>query len=188
MESVRSFIALELTPEIQRHLAQVQNELKKSGADVKWAKPEGIHLTLKFLGNVSLELIDEIKKVIDRVACDHKSFELKIGQLGVFPKIEHPRVIWTGIEQGKEKTLELAQDLEEHLIKLGFLREKQSFHPHLTLGRVRSERNRNQLKRFLQSITSPQETMQAKTLALFKSTLTPQGAIYQHLYEAKLSH
>ena len=187
METVRSFIALELTPEIQKELGQIQNELKKSGADVKWVNPQGIHLTLKFLGNVSLELVEEIKKIIDQLAKGHKRFEMKISQLGAFPKIEYPRVIWVGIEQGKDQAVKLARVLEEYLIRPGFLREKRYFSPHLTIGRVRSGRNRDQLKKLIQSITFSQRAMQAEKVILFKSTLTPQGAIYQPLHEAKLS-
>lgn len=184
---VRSFIALELTPEIQKELARIQNELKKSAADVKWVKPDGIHLTLKFLGNVSLNLIEEIKKIIDRMAGEHKRFELKIGGLSAFPNIEHPRVIWVGIELGFDKSAQLTKELEKYLIKLGFLPEKRPFKPHLTLGRVRSPRNRTQLKELLQSTTLLSKTIQVEKLVLFKSTLTPQGAIYEPLHEAKLS-
>lgn len=187
METVRSFIALELTPEIQEQLAQIQNELKKSGADVKWVEPSGIHFTLKFLGNVSLKLVEEIKNTIEQSAKAHRRFELKIDRLGAFPKIEYPRVIWVGIEQGKDKISKLRQDLEERLVGLGFLPEKRPLHPHLTLGRVRSPQNRAQLKKLLESTTFPQKTMRAEKIALFKSTLTPQGAIYQPLHEAKLT-
>lgn len=187
METVRAFIAVELEAKIQAQLEQIQDELKKSGADVKWVRPEGIHLTLKFLGSVSLELLEEIKKVLDRLVKTHKSFELDISQVGAFPTTGHPRVIWVGIGQGKDESIKLAQALEEGLIKLGFLREKRLFRPHLTLGRVRSGHNRNQLKSLLLSVKFLRRTMQAKKLILFKSTLTPQGAIYQPLYEANLS-
>jgi 2'-5' RNA ligase len=187
METVRSFIALELRPEIQQELGRIQAELKKADADVKWVKPEGIHLTLRFLGSVSLELIEEIKKLLDQLAKGHKPFALKISGLGAFPKVEHPRVIWVGIEQGKEQSLQLAKELEQGLIKHGFLPEKRSFKPHLTLGRVRSSRKREQLKQLLQSVAVSNQSMQAETLVLFKSTLTPQGAIYQPLHQTKLS-
>jgi len=187
MTTLRTFIALELTEEVHRQLGQIQDELKKSGADVKWVNPSGIHLTLKFLGQVSLDLIEEIKKALDQLAKEHKSFQLSISQLGAFPKVEYPRVIWVGIDQGKEKAIELAQGLEQRLINLGFLPEKRPFKPHLTLGRVRSNRNRQQLKELLQSTTFSQSPMQANTLTLFKSTLTPQGAIYEPLHEVKLS-
>ncbi len=187
METVRAFIALELTGEIQEQLAQIQSELKKAGADVKWVDPSGIHLTLKFLGNVSLKLIEEIKPLLDELAKTHQRFELRLGKLGAFPKIEYPRVIWVGIEQGSEQTIRLTQDLEQGLMaKSGFLPEKRRFSPHLTLGRVRSANNRAQLKGLLVSTTFPQKTMQAETIILFKSTLTPQGAIYQPLHSTSL--
>ena len=187
METIRSFIALELTGEIQDELAQIQDELKKSGADVKWVNPSGIHLTLKFLGNVNLESLKKIKQIINQLAKEHRRFELEISQLGAFPKIEYPRIIWVGIGQGKEDAAALAKALEQDLANLGFLPEKRVFSPHLTLGRVRSPRNRAQLKELLQSTSFSQKTMQAKKLILFKSTLTKQGAIYQSLYEAKLA-
>jgi 2'-5' RNA ligase len=187
METIRSFIALELRPEIQKELERIQGELKKAGADVKWVNPEGIHLTLKFLGNVSLDLIEEIKKIIEQLAKKHHCFELKISGISAFPKIEYPRVIWVGIEQGFDQSAQLARELEEGLVGLGFLPEKRPFKPHLTLGRVRSSRNRIQLKELLQSTTSLPKTMQVEKLILFKSTLTSQGAIYQPLHEAKLT-
>lgn len=188
METVRAFIALELTSEIQNQLKQAQDGLKKAGADVKWVEPSGIHLTLKFLGNVSLELIGEIKKHLDALVKDHRRFELSISELGAFPKKEYPRVIWVGIPRGRDQTIELAKDLQERLINLGFMKEKRDFKPHLTLGRVRSNHNRSQLTKLLESVTVLPKTMQAETLTLFKSTLTPQGAIYEALHKAKLSH
>ncbi|UCB57683.1 MAG: RNA 2',3'-cyclic phosphodiesterase [Candidatus Omnitrophota bacterium] len=187
MQTIRSFIALELTSKVQKQLGNIQEELKKSDADVKWVNPEGIHLTLKFLGNVSPQLLEEIKKALTQLAKSHKSFELKISQIGAFPTTEHPRVIWVGIEEGREETLKLAQDLEERLIKFGFLKEKRAFKAHLTLGRVRSARNRAQLKKLLQSLSFPKTAMQAETLILFKSTLSPKGATYQALHQVKLS-
>jgi 2'-5' RNA ligase len=187
MQMIRSFIALEISPEIQAQLGQIQNQLKKSDADVKWVNPQNIHLTLKFLGNVSPEMIEQIKKVITKLSQEHKHFELKITQLGAFPTIEHPRVLWVGIEQGFKPTIQLAKDLEERLIQLGFLREKRAFTPHLTLGRVRSNQNRKQLKQLLHSITFHPQTMPVQTIILFKSTLTPKGALYQPLYQTQLS-
>ncbi len=187
METVRSFIALELTPEVHQELAQAQSQLKASGADVKWVNPEGIHLTLKFLGSVSMELIAKIEKTLDGLAKDHRAFQLELKNLGAFPKLEYPRVIWVGIEGNSEQSISLAQDLEKRLIKVGFLPEKRTFKPHLTLGRVRSNRKRNQLIKLLQSVTLTPKTMQAEKLTLFKSTLTPSGAIYQPLYSTSLS-
>ena len=142
---------------------------------------------LKFLGNLSLKLLEEIKKAIEELSRQHRCFELRVSGLGAFPKIEHPRVIWVGIEQGFDESVKLAQELEKCLSKLGFLPERRPFKPHLTLGRVRSARNRNQLKKLLQSVSISTKTMRAEKLVLFKSTLTPGGAIYQPLHEANLA-
>ena len=165
----------------------MQQELQAAEADVKWVAPEGIHLTLKFLGEVSPELAAEIKKQLDELAKHQQRFELSINRVGAFPKIEYPRVIWVGIEHGAESTIKLAQALEEKLLNLGFLKEKRPFRPHLTLGRVRSSHNRQQLRELLQSVAVQPQTMSAQTIVLFKSTLTPQGALYGALHKIKLS-
>lgn len=187
METIRTFIALELTSEVQESLGWIQDELRKADADVKWVNPQGIHLTLKFLGDVSRQLLEEIKKVIEELAKKHQGFELNISRVGAFPKIEYPRVIWVGMEAGSEQAVKLAEDLEQRLIHFGFAKEKRPFKAHLTLGRVRSPRNRNQLKTLLQSVSVSQTTMLSEKITLFKSTLTPKGAIYEPLHQAKLS-
>ncbi|MBN3038879.1 MAG: RNA 2',3'-cyclic phosphodiesterase [Candidatus Omnitrophica bacterium] len=187
MQTLRSFIALEISPEIQKELGQIQDQLGKTGADVKWVKTTGIHLTLKFLGDVSLELLEEIKKVTKQLSEESKSFEMELSHLGAFPTISHPRVIWVGIEKGKEQAQQMAKILEERLQNFGFLPERRPFKAHLTLGRVRSARNRDQLKKPLESISVTKKTMRIEKLTLFKSTLTPQGALYEPLQEAKLA-
>jgi len=186
MQTVRAFIALELTSEFTLELAKAQGELASSNADVKWVNPEGIHLTLKFLGSISLELAEEVKATLDEVGKKHKPFKLILKGLKAFPKIEYPRVIWAGIEDDSKECMKLAQDLEEHLIKLGFLPEKRSFKAHLTLGRVRSSKGRDQLIKLLRTTELSSKTMQAKELTLFQSTLTPKGAIYQALHKVHL--
>ncbi|MFH1245638.1 MAG: RNA 2',3'-cyclic phosphodiesterase [Candidatus Omnitrophota bacterium] len=184
MEEIRSFIALELTPEIQEELARVQTRLKTTGADVKWVNPEGIHLTLKFLGEISPALLEEVKQILNALAPRHQCFELKITRLGAFPNEEHPRVIWVGTEPEKNRLTQIVQELAEGLINLGFFKEKRPFAPHLTLGRVRSPHNREQLKQALQTTSVEQKVMRVTAITLFKSTLTPQGAIYQSLHKA----
>ena len=186
MQTIRSFIALELSEEIQEALGRIQASLKKSNADVKWVKPRGIHLTLRFLGNISPQLIAEINKLIDRLAQSHSPFKLSMAGLGAFPNIEHPRVIWVGIEQGRKESERLARDLEQGLNQFGFLPEKRNFYAHLTLGRARSSRNRNQLKQLLSSLAVETKTMLVDKIVLFQSTLRPQGAIYQTLHQGKL--
>ncbi|MFH1045635.1 MAG: RNA 2',3'-cyclic phosphodiesterase [Candidatus Omnitrophota bacterium] len=186
METTRSFIALEISNPIQKELARLQQELQTANADIKWVKPTRIHLTLKFLGDVSPQLLTEVKTVISGLGLETPAFEIGIERLGAFPTSEHPRVIWVGIGQGKECSQRLAKNLEEKLQQLGFIPEKKPFQPHLTLGRVRSNHNRAQCTELLRNLSVAPIAMRADKLVLFKSTLTPDGAIYEPLHEVKL--
>ncbi len=185
MQTFRTFIALELTSEIHDELDQLQQKLKAACADVNWVNPRGIHLTLKFLGSISLELIEEVKKTVEAAAKTYSCFTITLAALGAFPNQEYPRVIWVGIEDDN-KSKELAEDLKERLINLGFLPEKRDFNPHLTLGRARSSANRENLKELLTTLNVKKITTKLRTITVFKSTLTPSGAIYEPLFRQAL--
>lgn len=187
METVRAFIALELAPKVTLALTNVQDKLKSSNADVKWVNPRSVHLTLNFLGHINLEMVDKIKKILDQASKRHQNFELEIKALGAFPDIEHPRIIWVGIDKGSAICKSLMEDLEKSLINLGFLPQKRAHKAHLTLGRVRSARKRNELTKLLQTVEFKSCSMQAKTLTLFQSALTPTGAIYHPMHSISLS-
>ena len=184
MESLRTFIAIHLTPEIQDILKKIQLDLKKTGADVKWVQPHNIHLTLKFLGDVSLDKIDELKKVIQKSIEGTKAFEFQITSIGAFPKVEAPRVVWVGVNQGKSQIKTLADSLEKSLETIGFAKEDRDFEAHITLGRVRSSLNRFALSKAIEQYPMPAlPSQKAESIVLFKSTLTPQGPIYESLQE-----
>lgn len=185
MEGIRSFIAIELTPEIQQELARAQTRLKTAGADVKWVNPENIHLTLKFLGETSADILEEVKQVLNTLAPRYSPFELSINHLGAFPNKEHPRVLWVGIAEKNSPLLRTVQELEERLLNLGFFKETRPFAAHLTLGRVRSPQHHKQLQQLLQTTTVTPKVMRATGITLFQSTLTPQGAVYQPLHQAQ---
>ena len=102
-EKLRTFIAIGLPAEIKAFLGKLQETLKKSNADVKWVKPENIHLTLKFLGEREKKKIDEIIKIIDDVSSEASVFQLEISSIGAFPKKEYPRVIWVGLNEGDKE-------------------------------------------------------------------------------------
>ena len=240
VDTIRAFIAIELSKEIKVKLGvfqetiactsastkgslpsevlyfpKRQERLKKSGADVnpvrnintsddknkisngvKWVKPDGIHLTLKFLGNIPTSKISLIKEVLDSIAKETVSFQIALSKIGAFPKIDYPRVIWVGLEEGKDKTIELNRKLEERLEKIGFPKESRSFQPHLTLGRVKSSKNKGGLKKSIELLNRdlpPLLSCESKKggakmtvseIKLFKSTLTPKGAIYTCLCQA----
>ena len=147
-QTLRTFIAVELPSSLQSKLGQLQENLRKSNADVSWVKTENIHITLKFLGNVTTEKIEEIKKALGKIASSVSSFSLKSKDIGVFPKPSFPRVVWVGIEN-QERLKELALMVEDELSKIGFPKEQREFTAHLTIGRVRSPKNKERLRQFL---------------------------------------
>ena len=187
---MRAFIAIELSPDLRKRLASLEEQLKSSGADVKWVKPENIHLTLKFLGEIDERQLGEITKIIQETAGKNKPFYIRLASPGAFPKTNFPRVIWIGIDKGDSETKQIAKALEEEIVKVGIPQENRPFSSHITLGRVRSGLNREKLVKNLGVLASnpPQDSPEflVTKITLFKSTLTPSGPIYEALKEAQL--
>jgi len=191
---MRAFIALEISDEQKNALDQVETHLKYAGADVKWVEKSNIHLTLKFLGEISEEKSQEVRNILDDIARHFKPFEVGANgrsplqkDIGVFPSMEHPRVIWVGLDKGAEESKRLAEEIDEQLSKIGFAKEARPFAAHLTIGRVRSPKNKQALKEKMLSYTLPSiPPTLIQSIILFKSTLTPKGSIYTKIHEAKL--
>lgn len=184
---MRTFIALELSNEVREELSRLQEELKKVDADIKWAKAENIHLTLKFLGNVEEAKIEEIKKLLDNISSREKPFETSLFKLGAFPNLNYPRVIWVGIDKGCSEIEKIAGLVETELEKINFSREKRPFSAHLTLGRVKSGKNKAELKEKISSLQVQPKSCTINNITLFQSTLTPKGPIYTPLYAARFT-
>ena len=187
---MRTFIAIELSDQIRESLAQIQSHLKYSGADVKWVEKNNIHLTLRFLGEVAEEKCAKIKSILDEIGKSTKQFEISIKDIGAFPNINYSRVIWVGLDKGAVESKALAEKIDEEVLKIGFQKETRPFAAHLTIGRVRSPKNKEALKEKIASY-SLQPTVHSPQLissvALFQSTLTPKGAVYTKLHETKLT-
>jgi len=191
--TVRAFVALELDNRIQIRLGEIQEKLKKSGVNIRWVKPENIHLTMKFLGQITSGQIEQIKRALEETAETKKPFFIGLGKLGTFPKPEHPKVIWAGIKEGCKETIQFDKELEARLQTLGFTPEAREFRPHLTLGRIRlPHQDKKSLRRlkeiilFLNSQTAkPLKTLAAQ-VTLFQSTLTPEGSAYTPLHKVFL--
>ena len=187
---MRTFIAIELSPEIKESLARIQSHLKYSGADVKWVETDNIHLTLKFLGDITEENCGKIRSILDEIGRSVKPFEMSVKDIGAFPNIDYPRIIWVGLDKGTVESKILAEKIGKEVLKIGFQKEPRPFTPHLTIGRVRSPKNKEALKQkftthSLQLTTKPQLI---SSIMLFQSTLTPKGPIYTKLHEAKLMY
>jgi 2'-5' RNA ligase len=192
MEQIRTFVAIELNDQIRAKLGETQALLKGKGiADqVRWVRPEAIHITLKFLGNVPVDRVNEIAVAIRQASEGIGPFSLGFGGLGCFPSVGRPNVIWIGV-QGATKTLTHLQDrIEGSLAVLGFPPEKRKYTPHLTLGRVgrhikRGERGRLGGLIQTESIDTLGE-MEVHEVSLMKSVLSPAGAKYGQLAVVKL--
>ena len=192
MEKIRAFIAIELPQEIKVQLRELQQRLKVGKEEaVKWVEPEAIHLTLKFLGNITWKKVEEISQAVSPVVKEVRPFALRPEGLGAFPNLRAPRVVWVGVGGDLEVLLTLQGRVDQALSLLGFEREK-GFSPHLTLGRVREKappRIRELLGRELGELEVPGMTsFQVASVSLMRSTLTPSGAIYSRLASFALAN
>lgn len=183
MEQVRSFIAIELPDALKAELAQLQSWLKSSKQPwVKWVDPYNIHLTLKFLGSVAVEKIDEIERAIEESAQGVPPFRLEVKDLGVFPNLRRAQVAWAGVSGEVDRLGHLQQRLESNLSRLGFALESRPFTPHLTLARLRDQASSEERQWFGQLITNTSfkasSIIKVKTINLMRSQLTKKGAIY----------
>ncbi len=184
---MRCFIAITLPEDIHNRLSQIQKELKLFKGDINWTRPEGIHLTLKFLGEVDEKIFPTVKDVMEQACLTEKKFKLTTGNPGVFPNPRRPRVLWVGLKEGVETAGRLAKFLEEKLAPLGYPPEDREFNPHLTLGRVRSPQNLEPLMDyFIQKIKIDSMVIPAEYLTLYQSVLKPSGAEYQVVHKSPL--
>jgi len=188
---MRTFIAIELPKEAKDVLRELQDQLKSSQADVKWVAAENIHLTLKFLGERDEKKIAEISQILDEMAKENQPYEINLVSLGTFPDADHPRVVWAGIDQGDAQTRKIAQALEEKIAKVGIPKENREFSSHITIGRVKSNINREKLIQELDNskccLAGKNLRFLATQLLLFKSTLTSKGPVYEILKTANLT-
>jgi len=184
---IRSFLAIELPGPILRKIGEVQGGLKSSHADVRWTSPETIHLTLKFFGNIEESRIDPIFKSIKEPIRSTPPFSLKVRGVGAFPHLKNPRVIWIGLVDEREALPSLQKQIETYLEKVGFQPEDRPFRPHLTLGRMKSSRGKEELAGSMERYREEEfGDFEVEKVVLFKSDLRPSGPIYTPLRELRL--
>jgi 2'-5' RNA ligase len=183
---LRLFIAIPLGQQAEQHLGSIIGDLRDRGGGVKWVNPKNIHLTVRFLGDTREELVPTIGALLDKVVADLQTVASSIDTLGAFPNLHRPRVIWTGLSGGLEELSKLAGQIELGVRELGFEAETKGFKPHLTLGRVKDHRKLGELGDYLTTCRIKPKALLLDRVVLFKSTLTPQGPIYERLHESKL--
>ncbi len=187
---IRAFLAIDPPPPVLQHIVSLQDALKKSlPQGVRWVRPDGIHLTLKFLGNLFPSNQSDIESILPEIVGRHRVFDLTACRVGVFPGPAKPRIIWVGITGETAVLSSLQEDIEAALETIGFSRENRPFRAHLTLGRIRDPR----------SVAAGAERMIAggrvfetspftvERVLFIKSDLTPKGAIYTPLMSFPLA-
>jgi 2'-5' RNA ligase len=181
--TIRSFVAFDIDNElVVRRLSEVQGMLVNTGADLKLVKPQNIHVTMRFLGNISLPMVDLIHEEMKQIF--FPSFNIELRGLGAFPSLRYARVVWAGIRKGANELANVFDQLEPRLRRLGFKPDPKGFSPHLTIARVRTGRHKPELVGCVEDLADYEfGVIKADALRLKKSVLTPKGPIYTTLRE-----
>ncbi|NTW57773.1 MAG: RNA 2',3'-cyclic phosphodiesterase [Nitrospirae bacterium] len=184
---MRLFIAIELPDEIKQGIAGIQEQLRKAGAIAGWTRPEGIHLTLKFLGEVPEAKAQEIMQALDAAVKGTGKLSLTVEGTGMFPNVKNPHVLWIGVGGDIERLAGLQASIEDAMDKVGFEREERKFSPHLTLARIKFPKPRDNWQ---QKIVGMKDVklggFEAGHVSLMKSELKREGAVYTEVGRADL--
>ncbi len=178
----RLFIAVPTPPHIVRQVAQVREELRAAGADVRWEPDEKLHATLKFLGDTEETTVPRIEEALSGIAGRQASIPVDYRDLGAFPDVHRPRVLWVGMGDATGALTGLQREIDAAMSSLGFPREDRPFHAHLTLGRVKGPRNLRVLLTIMESSTLKTEQVTIRSVELVRSTLRPEGSVYTVLH------
>lgn len=188
MEKLRLFLALETPRATREAVAGVQTRLKESGADVKWDAPEKFHITLKFLGGTSADMVGQIETAVRTIARATPEIFLLYSELGCFPSKRKPHVIWMGAKEDGATLFLLHEKIDKAMVPLGFEADERRFHPHITLGRVRSQKNVKRLITTMESVTFESQPVTIREIAIVRSDTKPSGSVYTTLRSIPLYH
>jgi RNA 2',3'-cyclic 3'-phosphodiesterase len=183
VKSLRAFLALDPPPEVRKETGIIQNRLKKIlRGDIRWTNPAGMHLTLKFFGTIFETEVDRISQTVGEITARVIPPVLEVKTVGMFPGTRRPRVIWLGIDGDVDRLVRLQEEIDRKLFTEGFPKEERPFQPHLTLARIRPPGRMTGLE----DIAAGDDdyaagSFTAAGLVLFKSDLTPRGALYTEL-------
>lgn len=192
MAVIRSFIAVDLPVALNTALEKASNQLQEelSGGPVRWVPVNNIHLTLKFLGDVSEKNIPVFETILKTEAASHHVFEISVGGFGVFPNATRPRVLWVGVE-APDELMSLQRRIDMETARLGYAPEQRAFNPHLTLGRVSRNATPSQVRKASAVLKKHKigflGAARIETVTLYRSDLSPDGAVYSKISTATLS-
>jgi 2'-5' RNA ligase len=187
--AIRSFLAFELPEDIKAIVTRVSGEIRKSSLEVRWVRPEFIHLTVVFMGDVESERIPLMGEPVLAVCSEHSPFRISLKPMGCFPNSRNPRVLWLGIDGDLNRMSHFRDDLQHALSPFEIKKEERPFRPHLTLGRFKKPgKKQSELEQLLakyRDLSSPACTL--GELVLFRSDLKPGGAVYTKMLSWHLS-
>jgi len=178
MAHQRLFVAFDSPPEVKAKACDIQDQLREAHADVSWERQEKLHCTIKFLGDTPSELVPSITDALTDIGQSNPPFSIRYRGTGCFPNRRDPRILWLGIENQDGRLSTLFQMIDSRMESLGFKPENRQFHPHLTLGRVRSGRNQANLLKILENVTFESTIVATNEILLLKSELKPTGSVY----------
>lgn len=179
--TIRSFLAIRLPDPIRTDLGGIQERLKEINATVKWVKPDNIHLTLKFFGNIGDDDPDRIDVTVSNIVVKERPLVLRGDGVGFFPSIKSPRVIWIGLSGDVHRLKDIQMRIERELEAIGFKAEDRLFSPHLTIGRIKTKVDRTLVDGVAGLKGYQSEPFEAREIILFKSDLHPSGPAYTPL-------
>lgn len=188
---MRTFIALELPEEHKTRVAEIIKSLKNApgGRYVRWVRTEGMHLTLKFLGEIDQQSISVIAEGIIAATKNQRQIQLRLSELGCFPNPSNPRVLWLGVKGDTQMLTQLQSRIDRELHQRGFNKEPRPYHPHLTLGRLRKDVPKveyQQVAKLLEAGKPDLDTFLIDEVILFESLLRPEGAVHKPLVRTPL--
>lgn len=187
MDKVRTFVAIPIPAEIRRRLAEVENDLMPARAGVKWVSQDNFHVTLKFLGYVEPERLEAVARGVEAAVRGIGPFEVELAEVGAFPKITRPSVVWVGVKKGAQEMITLANRVDAEMAKIGFERETRPFSPHITLGRVKSPENLDRLRELIERHQAREVgSYGVEQINIMKSELRITGPIYSEISNFKL--
>lgn len=181
---MRLFVAVDVPNDIKEAIEHSVVDVLRPALDgARWTRPEGRHLTLKFLGEVPDDRVEDIASALGSAVPKHRAFDAAFASVGGFPNLERPRVLWVGVGEGADAMTALANDIEEALVPLGFEAEARGFHAHVTLARFPKPGPIGDLP----AVDVPRDTFNVTDVHLFRSQLHPKGARYSVIASFKLA-
>jgi len=181
---MRAFLGISVPDGLKPKIIKIQDRF--SDFDIKFVKPENLHFNLKFFKDIENEKVKKLKEILEQISAQFEPFEVEISGIGAFPSKNYIRVIWLGVKQGYQTFRSLAEVIENSLEVLEFEKENR-FIPHLTLGRVRSGRNKNKLLILIRELENVEiGRMTVDKITLLQSKLSPKGPVYEEVFTVKL--